>query len=331
LRLAARVATPASRAGSFRLLSSNASSERVRVTKGADGVVEVVLSRPEKLNALDIDMFRSIQATADSLIADSSGVRAVVIHGEGRGFCAGLDVKSVMHPLSMTANMEELLHRPEGRVGNLAQDVGYLWRRVPAPVIAVTHGMCLGGGLQIALGADMRISSASCKFSVMEAKWGIIPDMSATVTLPELVPKDVAMELTLTGRVFQGREALRLGLVTRVSDEPLAEALRLAREIAAKSPDAAAAAKRLLHATYAEGCEDARALRVESELQRRLLGSWNMGVCVAKGMGVPPFLQPSFKERAACWEAEADEEAEAELRAMLDGVGLDAEVRAATA
>ena len=258
LRLAARVATPASRAGSFRLLSSNASSERVRVTKGADGVVEVVLSRPEKLNALDIDMFRSIQATADSLIADSSGVRAVVIHGEGRGFCAGLDVKSVMHPLSMTANMEELLHRPEGRVGNLAQDVGYLWRRVPAPVIAVTHGMCLGGGLQIALGvrcfkplrtsahpaylcmcvyvclyafvrvcvrvrvrvcvcsltclrtcllacllthsltclltyvlayvltcclltyllkADMRISSASCKFSVMEAKWGIIPDM----------------------------------------------------------------------------------------------------------------------------------------------------------
>ena len=136
-----------------------------------NGVVVVTLNRSKKLNALDIDMFKAIQATARELIADSKGVKAVVVHGDGRAFCAGLDVRSVMHPLSATSNMEELLRRPEGECGNLAQDVGYLWRRVPAPVIAVTHGVCFGGGLQIALGADMRISSPDCKFSVMEAKW----------------------------------------------------------------------------------------------------------------------------------------------------------------
>ena len=156
----------------------------------------------------------------------------------------------------------------------------------------------------------------------MEAKWGLIPDMSATVTLPELVPRDVALELTLTGRVFLATEALKLGLVTRVADEPLAEAMRLAKEIASKSPDAAPAAKRLLHATYSDGCDEARALRVESDLQRRLLGGWNQAACAAKGLGAPAFLQPSFRERAAAWDDEADAEAEAELRAMLDGAGL---------
>jgi len=153
--------------------------------------------------------------------------------------------------------------------------------------------------------------------------------MSATTTLPELVPKDVAMELTLTGRIFLGAEALRLGLVTRVNDDPLSEAMRLAKEIATKSPDATAAAKRLLHATYADGCDEARALHIESEIQKRLLGGWNMAACVAKGLGAPPFLQPGFKERAAEWNAEADEQAEAELRAMLDGAGLTDERAAA--
>ena len=156
-----------------RALSSKA-SDRVTVTRGSDGVVQVALSRPKKMNALDMEMFQAIQATARSLIEDSAGVRAVVLHGEGRAFCAGLDVRSVMHPMSAKKNMEMLLHRPEGELGNLAQDVGYLWRRVPAPVIAVTQGVCLGGGLQIALGADMRIASPGCKFSVLETKWGLV-------------------------------------------------------------------------------------------------------------------------------------------------------------
>jgi enoyl-CoA hydratase/carnithine racemase len=298
---------------------SSAAPQRVSVTKHADGVVQVTLSRPDKMNALDLPMFRAIQQTARDLIADSRTIRAVVIHGDGRAFCAGLDVRSVCNPLHVKQNGEELLHKPEGEISNLAQDAGYLWRKLAAPVIAVTHGVCLGGGLQLALGADMRVSSPTCKFSVMESKWGLVPDMSATLTLPELVPKDVALELTLTGRIFQGEEALKLGLVTRLSESPLEEGLRLAREIASKSPDAAAAAKRLLHATYAHP-DDQRNLKLESELQKRLIGRWNQGVSVAKGLGAPKMLTPNFGKRAEGWEDEADEEAEAELRAMLDGV-----------
>ena len=150
-----------------------AASDRVAVNRGSDGVVTVTLSRPEKLNALDLPMFRAIQQAARDLIADSTGVRAVVLSGDGRGFCAGLDVKNVMHPLKAKQNMETLLERPEGERSNLAQDVGYLWRRVPVPVIAAVHGVCLGGGLQIALGADMRIAHPSTKMSIMEAKWGV--------------------------------------------------------------------------------------------------------------------------------------------------------------
>jgi len=287
--------------------------------------VQVTLQRGKKMNALDMDMFRGIQAVARDLIGDKT-VKCIVLHGEGRAFCAGLDVKSVCSPMEAKANMEALLHRPEGEISNLAQDVGYLWRRVPAPVIASVHGVCLGGGLQIALGCDMRVASPESKLSVMEAKWGIIPDMSATVTLRDLVPKDVAMDLTMTGRIFDGKEALRLGLVTRLADDPLTEALRLAEEIASKSPDASAAAKRLLHATFAENVEEGRALGVEAEVQRQLIGGWNQLVCAAKGLGVPPLLQPGFHERAATWDAEVDELAEQNIRAMLDGVELDGKV-----
>lgn len=227
--------------------------------------------------------------------------------------------------MSYRANMEELLHRPEGEVSNLAQDVGYLWRRIPAPVIAATHGVCLGGGLQIALGADLRVSSPTCKFSVMEAKWGLVPDMSATVTLRELVPKDVALELTMTGRVFDADEALRLGLVTRLAAEPLAEALALGAQIRARSPDSTAAAKRLLHATYADGCDEPRALRLETELQRRLLLGWNQAASALKGLGAPALVQLPYRPRDEVWDAEADAQAERDLLALLDGTAAVAQ------
>ncbi|KAJ1477726.1 ClpP/crotonase-like domain-containing protein, partial [Baffinella frigidus] len=174
----------------------------------------VTLNRGGKLNALDLPMFRQLAATARELISDKS------VRWCGRWWCAGRGAaSSVAHPLRARENAAELLHRPEGAVSNLAQqDVAFLWRKVPAPVIAVTHGVCFGGGLQIALGADMRVTSPTCRFSVMEAKWGIIPDMSLTVTIRELVPKDVALELVMTGRVFEAEEALKLGLVTRIAD-----------------------------------------------------------------------------------------------------------------
>mmetsp|Transcript_36309 Transcript_36309/g.60139 ORF Transcript_36309/g.60139 Transcript_36309/m.60139 type:complete len:321 (+) Transcript_36309:23-985(+) len=304
-------------ARSFRRLLGTAASNQVVSMVRSDGIAQVTLKRPDKLNALNMPMFRAIQAAARELIEDKD-VRAVVLHGEGRAFCAGLDLKSVMHPLEASENMKELLLRPEGEISNLAQDVGYLWRRVPVPVIAVTQGVCFGGGMQIALGADMRVTSPTCRFSIMEAKWGLIPDMGASVVLPELIPKDVALELTMTGRIFEATEALKLGLVTKVADEPLAEALHIAREIASRSPDATAAAKRLLHATYSSN-DEARALHLESELQRKLIGGWNQMVSTTKGFGVPSLLQPRYAQRSEVWNNEADEQAEQELRAMLDG------------
>ena len=314
----------------MRGLATSAASPRVSITRTPEGVAHVRLSRAEKMNALDMDMFRALRAAALEVAADTS-VRAVLLSGEGRAFCAGLDVGSVCgDPLSARANMDELLRRPDGALSNLAQDVGYLWRRVPAPVVAAVHGACFGGGLQIALGADIRVCHPAAKLSVMEAKWGLVPDMSATVTLPELVPKDVALELTLTGRVFDGAEALKLGLVTRLSEAPVDDALALATRIAARSsPDAAAAAKRLLHATYTDAPDDARNLRVESEVQRMLIGGWNQAACAARGLGVPAFLQPAFTDRGEVWGAEADERAEAALRALLDGEGPAAPVEEA--
>jgi len=310
-----------------RFLSSAAaaSATRVAVSRGKGGVALVKLSRPDKMNALDMGMFRELAAAARALASDSA-VRAVIVHGEGRAFCAGLDVRSVCSPFAAKANMRELLHRPEGEVSNLVQDVGYLWRRIPAPVIAVPHGVCFGGGLQIALGADMRIAAPDCKFSVMEAKWGLVPDMSATVTLRELVPKDIAMDLTMTGRIFDSAEALTLGLVTRVAEEPLAEAQRLALAIAERSPESTAAAKRLLHATYSAGCDERRALHLETELQKELLGGWNQVASATKGLGLPRLLQLGFRDRSEHWSAEADAQAEMEVRSMLDGVEASREM-----
>jgi enoyl-CoA hydratase/carnithine racemase len=164
-RLRSAVAVAGTRA------ASSGAAARVQVDRAANGVATVRLNRADKLNSLDMDMFRSIARTARELAADRS-VRAVVVHGDGRAFCAGLDVRSVNHPLHARANGAELLERPQDSVSNLAQDVCYLWRRIPAPVIAATHGVCLGGGFQIALGADMRISTPGCKFSIMEVRRG---------------------------------------------------------------------------------------------------------------------------------------------------------------
>ena len=171
------------RKASRRLLSSSAATSRVTLTRHPNGVHQVTLDRASKMNALDMDMFRALAKTARDLTTEKA-VRAVVVHGDGRAFCAGLDVRSVASPLVAKGNMTELLTRKEGEISNLAQDVAYLWRRVPAPVIAATHGVCLGGGLQIALGCDMRVSAPSCRFSVMEAKCAPTADSSALALPP---------------------------------------------------------------------------------------------------------------------------------------------------
>jgi len=212
-------------------------------------------------------------------LAEDNRVRAVVVHGAGKSFCSGLDVSS----LGQGGGVNSLLEREPGVLGNHAQRVSLDWGRIPAPVIAAITGNCFGGGLQIALGADIRYSTPDARLSIMEVKWGLVPDMGITQTLPRLVSADVAKELTFTGRIVDGAEAQRLGLVTRVDDDPLTAALDLAHEIASKSPHAVRAAKRLYDESWA-GTDPAAALMLESELQVGLMGSPNQMEAVHAGM-----------------------------------------------
>jgi enoyl-CoA hydratase/carnithine racemase len=217
-----------------------------RVTVDVDeGVADVRLNRPEKLNALDLAMFRALAATGERLAADGS-IRAVVLSGEGRGFCAGLDFTGFMAMAGQGGSEMAELGRTDGRITHLAQQVAHCWSEVPVPVIAAITGPCLGGGLQIALGTDVRIVHPDAKLSVLEIRWGLTPDMTITATLPRLVGLDVAKELTWTGRTVLGEEAVRLGLATRLSDDPRGDALALAQVIASKNPHAIRGGKRLL-------------------------------------------------------------------------------------
>jgi enoyl-CoA hydratase/carnithine racemase len=261
--------------------------ERVRI-EIADHVATVTLARAEKHNALDVAMFEGILGASERLRSEP-GIRAVVLHGEGPSFCSGLDVMSIMASGNGT---DALLEPLRAEVPNWFQRAAYDWLRVPVPVIAAVHGNCLGGGLQIALAADIRIAHPETKLSVMEIKWGLIPDMAMTRTLPRLVALDVAKELTYTGRIFSGTEAAELGVVTRVSDDPLAAARELAAEIAARSPDAVRGAKRLYDTAWNGATEETLAL--EAELQLGLIGSPNQLAAVTAGFTKEPaeFVDP---------------------------------------
>ncbi len=241
-----------------------------------DGIATVTLNRPEKYNGLDMPMFEAIAATARALKKERQ-VRAIVLRGAGDAFCSGLDVKTVS---SKPLNFVKLLIKPGRKISNLAQDAGYLWRDVPAPVIAATHGYCFGGGFQIVLGADFRFTTPDCRFSIMETKWGLIPDMSLAVTLRELISIDLAKELTMTARQFSGSEAHTMGLVSRVCDDPLAAAYTFARELAERSPDAIAASKLLFNRTWT--APDKTALDWETRLQKKILGRANQRIALAR-------------------------------------------------
>jgi enoyl-CoA hydratase/carnithine racemase len=261
-------------------------SDRVQLTID-NAVATVRLSRPEKRNALDPDMFDGLIDTGKRIIADNS-VRAVVLHGEGKAFCAGLDFGSFLGSPDL---MQKLLARGEESPANMAQRAAWVWQEVKVPVIAAVHGFAFGGGLQIALGADMRYVTADAEFSVMEITWGLIPDMSITQTLLELVPLDVAKELTFTGRKLSGTEAVALGLATKVCADPLADALETAKLIATKSPHAIRAGKALLR--DAPGMSRADALKLETALQVTLIGSPNQTEAVQANMMK---RAPSFKD-----------------------------------
>jgi enoyl-CoA hydratase/carnithine racemase len=223
-----------------------------RVTIAIEGgVADVRLNRPDKLNALDAEMFVALVEAAADLAADTS-VRAVVLSGEGRAFSAGLDFSGFMAMAgSGQGDGLAVIGSTDGRITHLAQQAAHGWTEVPVPVIAAVHGHCLGGGLQIALGADLRIVHPEAKLAVLEIRWGLTPDMTITHTLPPLVGADVAKELTWTGRSVSGTEAVALGLCTRAADDPRAAALALAQEIAGKNPHAIRGAKRLIDGSAA--------------------------------------------------------------------------------
>jgi enoyl-CoA hydratase/carnithine racemase len=245
---------------------TSSANDRVSVSV-EDGVADVRLNRPEKLNALDPAMFTGLVETGQRLMKEPS-LRAVVLSGEGRAFSAGLDFKSFLGGSS-----GDFFERDGDSPANRAQRVAWIWQELSVPVIAAVHGVAFGGGLQIALGADMRYATANSELSIMEVRWGLVPDMTGTQTLRHLMRLDVLKELTFTGRVVSGSEGQALGLVTRVCEDPRAAALQTAREIAKKSPDAVRSAKQLLNTSGVVSVADGLAL--EAKLQRALLGSPN--------------------------------------------------------
>ena len=237
-----------------------------------EGVADVRLTRADKMNALDEAMFEALIAAADTL-ARASGLRAVVLSGAGRAFCAGLDMSRFMamaNPQEGLAGLGDLSRRTHG-FANRPQWAAWAWRALPVPVIAAVHGVAFGGGFQIALGADMRLAAPDCRFSAMEIRWGLVPDLAGTQLMRLLARDDVVRELTYTGRIFDAAQAFDYGFVTRICDDPRAEALALAADIAAKNPHAVRAAKRLLNLP----ADAALGLQAESDEQARLLASPN--------------------------------------------------------
>ncbi len=250
------------------------------------GIADVRLNRPDKYNALSPGLFRAIIEAGRALMQDAE-TRVVVLSGKGRGFCAGLDFESFQ---SMAGGRGEesgsIQVNSDPTVPNQGQEAALVWRRLPVPVIAALHGVAYGGGLQVALGADIRIAAPDARLSVFEANWGLIPDMGITQTLRGLVSLDVAKELTFTARIVNGVEAAHLGLVTRISETPFETAMELAKRIASQSPDAIRGAKKLLENSWHLGTREG--LGLEQSIQARLIGSANQLEAVQAGLGKQP-------------------------------------------
>ncbi len=227
------------------------------------GIATVSLNRPDKRNAMSFALLRELIAVARRIRADKS-IRVVILAGAGSSFSAGIDLKDLNNPRNGLLAAWELLKPGQ----SLFQKAFLIWQDLPVPVIAALHGHCYGAGMQLALAADVRISTPDCQLSIMESRWGLVPDMGLTQTLRGLVPLDVAKELTLTGRVLDGTEAQALGLVTHVDADPLHKAQQLALEMANRSPDALLAGKRVLNAMTHQ---PDRALRLEKRWQLKLI------------------------------------------------------------
>lgn len=255
-------------------------TDRLTLTM-ADHIAQVTLNRPDKLNAMDREMFAALSDMGRHL-AGVEGLRAVVIHGAGRGFCAGIDTGLLARfAADLDALRAEILTPLPGDSANAFQHPCTVWADLPAPVIAALHGPVYGAGLQLALGADIRIAAPDARLSIMETKWGLVPDMGLTRLLPRLMRADQAFDLMASARVLDAPEALALGLVTRLADDPLGAALDMAGALAARSPQAVRGVKALVQAAWPG---DGANLGLEAQLQAELIGSPNQIEAVTAGM-----------------------------------------------
>ena len=250
-------------------------------------VATVTLNRPDKHNAINMEMFAALADAGEQLRSQPS-VRAVVLTGAGDNFCSGIDT-SVFKQAG--ADIDPGMMAPVApSPANFFQRPAYVWRELDIPVICALKGFAFGGGLQIALGADLRFASPSTRLSIMEIKWGIIPDLAISTTLRDILPLDRIKELAWSGRIVDATEALELGLVTAVHDDPFAEAQKFAADVAARSPDAIRSMKTLFN--HAWRMSDAEALALEARLQSALLGSRNqMEAAMANLEGREPVFE----------------------------------------
>ena len=255
---------------------------RVSVTY-QDHIAHVRLTRADKMNAVDQEMITAVIAAGDEIAA--SDARVVVISGEGKAFCAGIDISGLSGMIGKDP-AELLMPRTHGNgTTNQWQEFAMVWARMDIPVIAAVHGVCFGAGIQLALGADIRIAARDAQFAVMEMKWGIVPDMGGMV-LPKLVRSDVLRRLTYTAEPVGAEQAERWGLVTELADDPLAAAQQLAQVIAGKSPTAIRAAKRLI--AVAETADEVAVLDAESREQVALIGKPHQMEVIAAAFGKRP-------------------------------------------
>jgi enoyl-CoA hydratase/carnithine racemase len=260
-------------------------SDRVLVSF-ENRIAQVLLNRAGKHNALDLDMFKGI-AAAQKQVTGTRDIRAVILAGAGVDFCSGLDIKSVMRNRGAAVR---LMWKWLPWRANLAQVVSTGWRDLSVPVIAAIHGRCWGGGMQIALGADFRIAHPDASLSVMEGKWGLIPDMGGTLAMRDIMYRDQAMKLAMTAEEVNARQALDAGLVTQISTNPAGAAMELALQLAKRSPDAVAAVKRLYRKSWhGRGLVLAR----ESAYQLRILAGANRGIAVRRQRGDAVDFRPA--------------------------------------
>ncbi|MEO0342136.1 MAG: crotonase/enoyl-CoA hydratase family protein [Pseudomonadota bacterium] len=257
-----------------------------------DGIATVRLNRPKVKNAMSLEMMDELyQAGLD--LAEDRSLRAVILTGGDAVFCAGIDVNVIMASAqNMDGLKEQIASSINNKIGNKFQAPITVWATLPVPVIAALNGHCIGAGMQLALGADFRIASPDTKLSILEAKWGLIPDMGISQSLPKLMRADVAKELIMTGRMLEAAEAQRIGLITRIADDPIAAAVEMAEGFKSFSPDAVAQSKRLVDQIW--GADEA-AMKTEADLQLEIIGGANQ---MNKAMASFSKSNPSFKDRS---------------------------------